>query len=62
MIDFDVIQEIENYLETPVIVKSPTYYEVVDPVTDELLATVEWDKKNYQLRVDGDLKIIIPKT
>lgn len=59
MIDLDIIQEIQDYLERPVIVQSPNYYEVVNPVTDELLATVERVGNRYQLRIDGEYKITL---
>lgn len=60
MIDIEHIQEIQDYLETPVHIKPPDYYEVVDPLTDELLGTVERVGRNrYQLRVDGEYKITL---
>jgi hypothetical protein len=62
VIDLDIIQEIENYLERPVLVKTPDYYEVTDPETDELLATVERTEFGYSLRINGEHKITISKT
>lgn len=61
MVNFSVIEEVENYLERPVLVQKPNYWEVVDPADDELLATLEEGPNYFELRVDGEYKITIPK-
>lgn len=61
MIDLDIIQGIEDYLERPVIVSSPRYFEVCDPATGELLATVEKIGPFYELRIEGEIKTKLEK-
>lgn len=62
MVNFKVIEEVEAYLERPVLIMRPKYWEVVDPSGNELLATLEEGRDVFELRVDGVYKITISKT